>query len=158
MSQRSIAVVGAGAAGLVTAREAMDAGHDVTLFEQSDRVGGLWIYRESAESDPLGQHPEERVHGSLYASLHTNLPRDLMPEQADRAEEHRSRDEFLEDAIETKLNPFDMTIGQIKFDLGDAFRDHSAHRIGNALRNAGWVKKKREVDGKRRWVWSPPPE
>lgn len=78
MSQRSIAVVGAGAAGLVTAREAMEAGHDVTVFEQSDRVGGLWIYRESAESDPLGQHPEERVHGSLYASLRTNLPRDLM--------------------------------------------------------------------------------
>ena len=78
MSQRSIAVVGAGAAGLVTAREAMDAGHDVTVFEQSDRVGGLWVYRESAESDPLGQHPAERLHGSLYASLRTNLPRDLM--------------------------------------------------------------------------------
>ena len=80
-----------------------------------------------------------------------------MPEQADRAEEHRSRDEFLEVAIATKLNPVDMVIGEIKLDLGDGFRDHSAHRIGNGLRNAGWTKKKGEVDGKRRWVWSPPP-
>ena len=89
--------------------------------------------------------------------LRANLPRDLMPEQADRAEQHRSRDEFLEDVIATKITLTEMTIGEIKTQLGDGFRDHSAHRIGNGLRNAGWTKKKSEVDGKRRWVWSPPP-
>ncbi len=74
----SVAVIGAGAAGLVTAHELVSAGLDVTVFEQSHRVGGLWVYQECVESDPLGRRPRERVHGSLYASLRTNLPRDLM--------------------------------------------------------------------------------
>ena len=99
----------------------------------------------------------EAVH-RYREGMRANLPRDLMPEQAARAEEHRSRDEFLEDAIATKITLTEMTIGEIKTQLGDGFRDHSAHRIGNGLRNAAWVKKKAEVDGKRRWIWSPPPE
>ena len=78
MTERSVAVIGAGAAGLVTAWECRRAGHDVTVFEQSGRVGGLWVYEDRTESDPLGQTPAERIHGSLYASLRTNLPRDLM--------------------------------------------------------------------------------
>ncbi len=74
----SVAVIGAGAAGLVTAHEMVSAGLDVTVLEQSQRVGGLWVYQECVESDPLGQRPRERIHGSLYASLRANLPRDLM--------------------------------------------------------------------------------
>ena len=74
----SVAVIGAGAAGLVTAHELVSAGLDATVFEQSHRVGGLWVYQQCVESDPLGQRPRERVHGSLYASLRANLPRDLM--------------------------------------------------------------------------------
>ena len=74
----SVAVIGAGAAGLVTAHELVSAGLDVTVFEQSHRVGGLWVYQECVESDPLGQRPRQRIHGSLYASLRANLPRDLM--------------------------------------------------------------------------------
>ena len=74
----SVAVIGAGAAGLITTHELVSAGLDVTVFEQSERVGGLWVYQERVESDPLGQRPRERIHGSLYASLRANLPRDLM--------------------------------------------------------------------------------
>ena len=72
-----VAVIGAGAAGLVTARELIRAGHDVTVFEQGDEVGGTWIYRTETEPDPLGQ-TGGRVHSSMYASLRTNLPRDVM--------------------------------------------------------------------------------
>lgn len=79
MTERSVAVIGAGAAGLVTAWECVKAGHAATVFEQSSRVGGLWVYEDRTETDPLGQAPDERIHGSLYASLRTNLPRDLMP-------------------------------------------------------------------------------
>ncbi|KAF6984144.1 hypothetical protein CFC21_002190 [Triticum aestivum] len=72
---RAVAVVGAGAAGLVAARELLREGHAVTVFERSDRVGGTWAYDPRAdETDPLGA----AVHGSLYASLRTNLPRELM--------------------------------------------------------------------------------
>ena len=78
----NVAVVGAGAAGLVTAYELLAAGHRVTVFEQSDQVGGLWNYTEDTEDDPLGQQPSVRIHGSLYASLRVNLPRDLMAFEA----------------------------------------------------------------------------
>ena len=74
----NVAVIGAGAAGLVTAYELLAAGHRVTVFEQSDQVGGLWNYTDDTEDDPLGLQPSVRIHGSLYASLRVNLPRDLM--------------------------------------------------------------------------------
>ena len=72
-----IAIVGAGAAGLATAHELLVAGHRVAVFEQSGAMGGLWNYTDEVEDDPLGQRPSRRIHGSLYASLRVNLPRDL---------------------------------------------------------------------------------
>ena len=73
-----VAVIGAGAAGLVAAHELGVEGHRVTVFEQSRHVGGLWNYTEGVEDDLLGQRPSRRIHGSLYASMRVNLPRDLM--------------------------------------------------------------------------------
>lgn len=73
-----IAVIGAGAAGLVTARELGRQGHDVSVFEQSGQVGGIWVYNPLAEDDPLGLHSDSVVFSSVYDSLRTNLPRDLM--------------------------------------------------------------------------------
>ncbi|GGL05974.1 dimethylaniline monooxygenase [Sphaerisporangium melleum] len=37
-----IAVIGAGPAGLTSARQALEAGHDVEVFERHDDVGGIW--------------------------------------------------------------------------------------------------------------------
>jgi thioredoxin reductase len=73
-----VAVIGAGAAGLVSARELMREGHDVCVFEQSAQVGGTWVYDAGTEDDPLGLQPSRPVHSSMYDSLRTNLPRDLM--------------------------------------------------------------------------------
>jgi glutamate synthase (NADPH/NADH) small chain len=41
---KNIAVVGSGPAGLACAQQLARAGHDVTLFEKSDRIGGLLRY------------------------------------------------------------------------------------------------------------------
>ena len=71
-------MIGAGAAGLVCARELDRHGHEVTVFEQSDRVGGVWCYASDTEDDLLGISPSVAVFSSLYTSLRTNLPRDLM--------------------------------------------------------------------------------
>lgn len=75
-----VAVVGAGAAGLVAARELLREGLTVSVFEKSGHVGGTWAYSPRADADPLGSDPggPGAVHSSLYASLRTNLPRELM--------------------------------------------------------------------------------
>src|SRR6185436_6342517 len=38
---KKVAVVGSGPAGLACAQQLARAGHDVTVFEKSDRIGGL---------------------------------------------------------------------------------------------------------------------
>jgi NAD(P)H-dependent glutamate synthase small subunit len=43
-SGRSVAVVGSGPAGLAAAQQLARAGHDVTVFEKDDRIGGLLRY------------------------------------------------------------------------------------------------------------------
>lgn len=61
------AVIGAGAAGLVTARELRREGHSVTVYEQSANVGGIWDFHEECEDeDLLGRNPKRRrVHSSM---------------------------------------------------------------------------------------------
>lgn len=74
-----VAVIGAGVAGLVAARELLREGHRVVIFEKSNRIGGTWVYDQRVEADPLGLDPDrEIIHSSLYRSLRTNLPRQIM--------------------------------------------------------------------------------
>lgn len=74
-----VAVIGAGVAGLLTARELKREGHRVVVFEKSNRLGGTWVYDPRVETDPLGLDPaREVVHSSVYRSLRVNLPRRLM--------------------------------------------------------------------------------
>uniref|UniRef100_A0ACD5TIJ2 Uncharacterized protein n=1 Tax=Avena sativa TaxID=4498 RepID=A0ACD5TIJ2_AVESA len=73
-----LAVVGAGAAGLAAARELRREGHAPVVFERAAAVGGTWLYAapaSAATTDPLGA---AATHSSLYASLRTNLPREVM--------------------------------------------------------------------------------
>ncbi|XP_033637687.1 dimethylaniline monooxygenase [N-oxide-forming] 5-like isoform X1 [Asterias rubens] len=44
--QADVCVIGAGISGLATAKCLQDAGLSVIVLEQSDRVGGLWAFRE----------------------------------------------------------------------------------------------------------------
>ena len=71
-------MVGAGAAGLATAAQLLARGHRPVVYEQAAQLGGVWAYTDRVEDDPLGQHPSQRVHSSLYAAMRVNLPRDLM--------------------------------------------------------------------------------
>ncbi|KAL1187714.1 Flavin-containing monooxygenase FMO GS-OX-like 4 [Cardamine amara subsp. amara] len=74
-----VAVIGAGAAGLVAARELRREGHSVVVFERQKQVGGTWIYTDHIEPDPLSLDPTRSiVHSSVYGSLRTNLPRECM--------------------------------------------------------------------------------
>jgi len=73
-----VAVIGAGAAGLCTARELAREGLKPIVFERTSEVGGQWQYTEHTERGPLGGDSSERVHSAIYASLRTNLPTSVM--------------------------------------------------------------------------------
>ncbi|KAK2979980.1 hypothetical protein RJ640_006788 [Escallonia rubra] len=74
-----VAVIGAGIAGLVAARELQREGHTVIVYEKGDELGGTWVYNPRVESDPLGLEPNREIlHSSLYYSLRTNFSRHLM--------------------------------------------------------------------------------
>ncbi|KAI4323516.1 hypothetical protein L6164_023114 [Bauhinia variegata] len=74
-----VAVIGAGVSGLSAARELQREGHQVVVLEKSHRIGGIWVYDQKTESDPLSIDPNrEIVHTSLYRSLRTNAPRQIM--------------------------------------------------------------------------------
>ncbi|CAA0309950.1 unnamed protein product [Arabidopsis thaliana] len=74
-----VAVIGAGAAGLVAARELRREGHSVVVFEHGNQIGGVWAYTPNVELDPLSIDPTRPViHSSLYSSLQTIIPRECM--------------------------------------------------------------------------------
>lgn len=62
MEQRKleIAVIGAGPSGLCCAKNALNYGHNVTVYEQNSKVGGQWMY-----TDEFGL----AIHSSVYKSL-----------------------------------------------------------------------------------------
>ena len=68
-SVRRVAVVGAGAGGLITADVLRNDGFEVVIFEKETYVGGVWKYRKSI--DKSSSTP-------MYKSLRTNLPKQIM--------------------------------------------------------------------------------
>ena len=64
----SVAVVGAGAAGLASVRALRREGLAVTAFEARPEAGGTWVLEAGTRG----------AQSSLYDSLRTNLPRELM--------------------------------------------------------------------------------
>lgn len=93
---KRVAVLGAGAAGLVASRLLREAGFSVRCFEKTDSVGGVWRYRcvgrstgvitglidmltGLADSAVLTTHTHtHRPEDVMYRSLVTNLPKEIM--------------------------------------------------------------------------------
>ncbi len=63
-----IGVIGAGAAGLATARALRDAGLEVVVFERRNTVGGVWALAPAHA--PFAP--------PMYRDLRTNLPTEVM--------------------------------------------------------------------------------
>jgi cation diffusion facilitator CzcD-associated flavoprotein CzcO len=62
---KKVCIIGAGAAGLAAIRYVSESPYlEGTVFEQNDKLGGLWVY-----SDKIRDEKGEQVHSSMYASL-----------------------------------------------------------------------------------------
>ncbi|XP_031627748.1 senecionine N-oxygenase-like [Contarinia nasturtii] len=69
-----IAVIGAGAAGLASAKNALEQGHDVYVFEKTGVLGGIWYYTDRIGVDDYGVE----IHTPMYQRLRTNTPYQAM--------------------------------------------------------------------------------
>ncbi len=84
-SGKLVAVVGSGPAGLAAAQQLARAGHSVTLFEKSDRIGGLLRYgipnfkMEKSHLDRrIEQMRAEGVHFIVNANIGDGVPIDML--------------------------------------------------------------------------------
>ena len=84
---------------------------------------------------------------------HANLPRDLMKAQAKQVEDHRDRDDLVEDAIANLNRESLYQMDQIKSSMPDSLKDASPQRIVKALQNAGWRGTRTYRNGSRTRVW-----
>ncbi|KOC59194.1 Flavin-containing monooxygenase FMO GS-OX-like 9 [Habropoda laboriosa] len=73
--KKKVCVVGAGAAGLCAARHfAGTLNFEVKVYEQTNEIGGTWVYKEAVGVDDNGLP----IHSSMYRNLRTNLPAKIM--------------------------------------------------------------------------------
>ncbi|XP_025208895.1 senecionine N-oxygenase-like isoform X1 [Melanaphis sacchari] len=69
-----VAIIGAGVAGLASARRCLENDFEPIVYERSKIVGGTWVYEERTGLDEFGLP----IHTSMYKNLMTNLPKELM--------------------------------------------------------------------------------
>lgn len=88
--ERRVAVIGAGPAGLVTAKTLLAAGADVVVYEQGDAVGGTW----------LGADHNSR--NFIYKNLHINTSKRLtafegfpFPKETQVVPDHRDMARYM---------------------------------------------------------------
>lgn len=81
---KKVAVVGSGPAGMACAQQLARAGHDVTLFEKNDRVGGLMRYGIpdfKMEKDIIDRRMEQMAAEGVIFKTSTHIGVDLPARQ-----------------------------------------------------------------------------
>ncbi|KAK4884073.1 hypothetical protein RN001_000344 [Aquatica leii] len=69
-----IAIIGAGVAGVVTLKYALERGHECECFEETGEFGGTWVYTDKTGVDENGM----KIYRTMYKDLITNLPKEVM--------------------------------------------------------------------------------
>lgn len=63
--QLNVAIIGAGPGGLFSAKHSLARGHNVTVYEQSDEIGGVWVYTNETGINKYGLN----IHTAMYKGL-----------------------------------------------------------------------------------------
>lgn len=61
----NIGIIGAGPAGLISAKHAISHGYGVTIYEKSEDIGGTWLYTKNMGTNKYGAS----IHTALYEGL-----------------------------------------------------------------------------------------
>lgn len=89
IDQKTVAVIGAGLAGLVTIKSCLEEGLTVTAFEQSDGIGGNWQFKEEGVS--VFRNTE--LSSSKYLTSFSDFP---MPDEYPHFIGHEKYFEYLQ--------------------------------------------------------------
>lgn len=68
---KSVAIIGAGPAGLVSGRHLVAKGFCVTIYEQNRELGGTWVYTDDFGKNEHGLNIHTAMYQGLrYSSVH----------------------------------------------------------------------------------------
>lgn len=62
---KNLAIIGGGASGLTSAKNALEQGHNVVVYEQTGQLGGIWWYTDNIGKDEYGVP----IHTPMYQEL-----------------------------------------------------------------------------------------
>lgn len=62
---KTVAIIGAGSSGLVSAKYALGQGYDVTIYEQNEQLGGIWWFTNETGLNRYGLE----IHSPMYTKL-----------------------------------------------------------------------------------------
>lgn len=152
-----LGIVGAGATGLTAAFDAVRAGHEVTVLEASDELGGL------AASIEVGGTPLERFYHHSFTTDRAMI--ELIEELglSDRLRFHRPATGVYH---EGELHPFGTPVEMLrfpKFSALDRLRFGATATVLKAVRSGQRFNSVRALDWMRRWagenvtstIWEP---
>lgn len=61
----NVAVIGAGVCGLLSTKHSVSQGFNVTVYEQTEQIGGIWWYTDKTGKDKYGVN----IHSPMYQGL-----------------------------------------------------------------------------------------
>lgn len=64
-NSKNIAIIGAGPSGLFSAKESLQKGFNITVYERNEALGGVWRYTDEVGKDKYNLD----VHSAMYKNL-----------------------------------------------------------------------------------------
>ncbi|KAH8031622.1 hypothetical protein HPB51_019636 [Rhipicephalus microplus] len=130
MSTKKVCVVGAGPSGLACARQMLDYGFDVVLYERSAELGGLWVYHDD---DVEGRASVMRTtvintskEMSAFRSTGGHAPGIGQAPLTSTEVERPSPSRRAQSAGDKRERERDTWAGDVGFAIESGHRDHSA--------------------------------